>query len=118
MIYAKDYGEAVVSISLDDDAYGQIWHVPHAPAITQQQMADLIFAELGTETKVRAMPNILLSVLAIFSKQLKEVKEMKYEFEEIYLVDTTKYEAKFDRDITPHEIAIKETLEWYKSNFV
>ncbi|MCE7736438.1 MAG: NAD-dependent epimerase/dehydratase family protein [Candidatus Heimdallarchaeota archaeon] len=115
-IYAPDYGKAAVNLARSENAYGEIWHIPHAPAITQQQFAELICKELNQETKVRTMPNLLLNVLSLFSKMLREVKEMKYEFEHDYLVDTSKYEKKFGNRFTTHEEAIKQTLEWYISD--
>ena len=114
-IYAADYGRAAVNLALSDNAYGETWHIPHAPAITQQQFAELICKKLNQETKVRTMPNLLLNMLSLVSKQLKEVKEMKYEFEHDYLVNTSKYEDMFGSEVTSHEEAVKETVEWYLS---
>ncbi len=43
--YAPDFGKALALAGTRDEAIGQVWHVPSAPPMTQQQMFDLIGAD-------------------------------------------------------------------------
>jgi len=47
---------------------------------------------------------------------LKEVKEIMYGWEQPYIVNHKKYEDRFGNASTPHDIAIKETIQWYQKN--
>ena len=40
---------------------------------------------------------------------------MAYEFEEPFVLDTTKFESTFGAGGTPLDVAIKETVTWYQS---
>ena len=40
---------------------------------------------------------------------------MAYEFEEPFVLDTTKYRSTFGSDTTPLSTAIAETVDWYRS---
>jgi hypothetical protein len=44
--------------------------------------------------------------------------EMMYEFENPFVVDSSKFERRFDLQATPHEKAIYETLVWYQEHLV
>ena len=77
-------------------------------------MLKLIEAELESKIKVRIAGNAMISILGLFSPMIKETKEMMYTWEEAYIVDHSKFEAAFGSEVTPHEVAIKETVAWFK----
>jgi hypothetical protein len=77
-------------------------------------MVKLIEAELESTIKIRVAGNFTLSILGYFSPMIKETQEMLYTWEEAYLVDHTKFETAFGADVTSHELAIKETVAWFK----
>ena len=56
----------------------------------------------------------MVAFAGIFSPMIREVKEMMYEWEEPYLVEHNKYQETFGGSATPLEIAVKETVEWYR----
>ena len=43
------------------------------------------------------------------------VAEMAYQFEQPFILDTTKFESTFGRSGTTMDVAIKETVSWYRS---
>ncbi len=63
---------------------------------------------------MRGTPSWLITGLGIFSPELREVKEMLYEFEEPFVVDHTKYEQAFGSAVTPHREALQKTLDWFR----
>lgn len=98
----------------------------HQPTCVVPQLkysCSIFFTAPSCNTTTGSPPNCcrisgginLSSMLSLVSKQLKEVKEMKYEFEHDYLVDTSKYETLFGNEVTLHEGAVNETVEWYLS---
>lgn len=113
--YIKDFAKALIMLSGNDKAFGQVWHVPNAPSITTRQFIGLVEREIGQPIKVRAAGKLMVSLLGLFNPMIREMKEMMYEWEQPYVVEHDKYEKVFGSHATPHDMAIKETVEWYQS---
>ena len=114
--YIKDFARALVNLSDHKDAFGQVWHVPNAPTITTRQLVSIVEKEIGHPIKIRAAGGFMVTFLGLFNPMLKEVKEMMYEWEQPYIVEHKKYEDRFGNISTPHDIAIRETIQWYRDN--
>jgi hypothetical protein len=52
--------------------------------------------------------------LGLFSPMMRGLAEMAYEFEEPFVLDTTKYRSTFGTATTPLSTAIAETVGWYR----
>ena len=46
---------------------------------------------------------------------MRGLAEMAYEFEEPFVLDTTKFVSTFGAAGTPLDVAVKETVTWYQS---
>ncbi len=112
--YIKDFAKALVLLSENDQAFGQTWHIPNDATITTRQFVGLVEKEIGKPIKTRSAGKLMVTLLGLFNPMVKELKEMMYEWERPYVVDHRKFAETFDVDSTPHEIAIKETVEWYR----
>ena len=112
--YIKDFAKTLVKLSENDKSFGQVWHVPNASTIATRQLVGLVEKEIGQPIKVRAAGRLMVTLLGLFNPMLKEMKEMMYEWEQPYVVEHSKFEETFGADTTPHEVAIKETVEWYR----
>jgi nucleoside-diphosphate-sugar epimerase len=114
--YIEDFGKALVNLGESDAALGQIWHVPNAETVTSRAFIEQVYAAAGHAPKINALPNWLLSALALFSPIMRELKEMTYEFDAPFIVDDGKYRAAFGDQATPLDEGIKKTLDWYRDN--
>jgi len=112
--YMKDIGKALVMLAQADDTYGQAWHIPNPKTVTQKEFIECIGEVMGKDLGVTVPPKIILRLMGVFVKPVGEVIEMVYEFEGDFVVDTSKFEAKFGDIATPLEDAIRETVEWYR----
>ena len=112
--YIKDFSKALVKLSENDKALGQIWHIPNATTMTTRQLVELVEKEIGQSIKIRAAGRLMVTLLGLFNPMIKEVKETMYEWEHPYIVDHSKFEQTLGADVTPHEVAIKETVAWYR----
>jgi nucleoside-diphosphate-sugar epimerase len=112
--YIRDFARALVTLSENDRAFGQAWHVPSAPTISTRQLVKLAEAETGRPIKVRAAGKLMVSLLGLLNPMVREIKEMMYQWEQPYMVDHRKFEQAFGADPTPHETAIRETVAWYR----
>lgn len=115
--YVKDFARALVILGERDEADGQAWHVPNdQPRITQRKMVERIAEAAGVEPKCSAMGRFMMMLGGLFIPEAKESVEMMYEFEQPFIVDSSKFEQVFGMHATPLNESIRETVAWYKSH--
>jgi nucleoside-diphosphate-sugar epimerase len=115
--YVPDFGKALVILGEHDEADGQVWHVPNdMPEITQGELVRMFAEEAGVEPKMNSMGRIMMWIGGLFIPEAKESFEMMYEFDQPFIVDSSKFEETFGIKATPMREAIKETVAWYKSH--
>jgi nucleoside-diphosphate-sugar epimerase len=112
--YIQDFGEAMAVLSERDEALGQAWHVPNPPTLTQRELTQLFFDEIGRPAKMSGMGRTMMALGGLFVKEAGEMVEMMYEFEKPFVVDSGKFARAFGDLATPHDAAIKTTAAWYR----
>ncbi len=113
--YINDFGEALAILGEREEALGQAWHVPNPPTLTHRELLGLFFKQAGLPPKFSVMSKMMLMMAGLFIPAAKEMVEMAYEFEKPFLVDSSKFIKAFGNIATPHEVAVKETLDWYRA---
>ncbi len=113
--YIPDIGEGLAVLGEHPDAPGEIWHLPNAPRThTTQELVDTIYRQAGQQrTRIRTVPPVLLRVLALTNPVVRELLEMQYQFEEPFIVDSSKITTRLGAAATPLDQAIAETLNSY-----
>jgi len=112
--YVPDIGRAAVSlIDAPDDAFGQVWHVPCAPAITPRQMLQIGADAAGVKLQVMALPSFMLQLLGVFAPPMRELSEMRFTWNRPYHVDAAKFARRFWSDAMPFEIGIPAAIRSY-----
>lgn len=56
-----------------------------------------------------------MRALGLFDPTIRELVELSYEFDEPFVLDTTKYESTFGTAGTPLSTAISATVAWYQN---
>jgi nucleoside-diphosphate-sugar epimerase len=114
--YIPDIGEGLAVLGEHPDAMGEVWHLPNDPQTrTTRQLVEIISRLAGQhEAKVRGTPVLLLRAIGLFNPTVRELVELQYEFEEPFIVDSSKITAKFDLHATPVEQALADTLASYR----
>jgi nucleoside-diphosphate-sugar epimerase len=113
--YIKDFGKALVRLAYEDQAYGQVWHVPTAPAVTQRELGEMIFEILGQPAKISGTGRFMMAMGGSFIPEARESVEMMYEFEKPFVVESSKFTRAFGQTATPLREALVETITWYRS---
>ncbi len=113
--YAPDFGKALAIVGTREEAMGQVWHVPSDKAITQQQLLDLISAQVNKPVQVMRANKFMLRALGIFVRNVREIVEMYYEFEQPFVMDSRKFTRTFGMEPTPLRESVRETLAWHRS---
>ncbi|MFN3492471.1 MAG: NAD-dependent dehydratase, partial [Anaerolineales bacterium] len=86
------------------------------PHITQSEMIRMFAEEAGVEPKMSGMGRMMMWIGGFFISEAKESLEMMYEFEQPFIVDSSKFEKTFGIKATPMREAMKATVAWYKSH--
>jgi nucleoside-diphosphate-sugar epimerase len=114
--YIADIGEGLAVLGEHPDAPGQVWHLPDDPDTrTTRQLVDIVYRQAGHPAgKLRAMPPVLLRALGLVNPTVRELVEMQYEFDEPFIVDSSKITNKLGARSTPVEQALADTLRHHR----
>jgi nucleoside-diphosphate-sugar epimerase len=112
--FIPDIGEGLATLALTPEAEGHVWHLPNAqhPQSTRQ-MIETAYRLAGTTGTVGSIPKIALRMLGLVNRTIRELVEMSYEFEDDFVVDSTKITA-LGLTATPLDEAIEQTLASYR----
>ncbi len=114
--YIPDIGEGLAVLGEHPDAPGQVWHLPNDPDTrSTRQLVDVVYQYAGQpRTKLRAVPPLMLRALGLINPTLRELAEMQYQFEEPFIVDSSKITTKLGVHATPIDQALNNTLATYR----
>lgn len=113
--YVPDIATGLVTLGTDERAVGRVWHLPGPATVTTCALLDLIASQVNHPVAVRNIPRIALRALGLVSPMMRGLAEMTYQFEQPFVLDTTKYESTFDTETTSLATAITDTIAWYRT---
>jgi len=114
--YVADFGKLLATLGTRDDTSGQIWFTPSPAPITQSELVKIMEAELGKPVKVMLAGKTMMGFLGMFNPMLRETVEMMYEYNQPFIMDSSKAEKAFDWKGTSLPQAMKETIAWLKED--
>jgi nucleoside-diphosphate-sugar epimerase len=108
--YLPDVAATLVTLGTDERAWGRAWHVPSAPARSQRQaLADLAAAVGGPPPRVRAVPWPVLRAVGLVSPVMREVVDVRHQFDRPYVTDASATTATFGLIPTPWDEVVAAT---------
>jgi nucleoside-diphosphate-sugar epimerase len=114
--YVPDVARAVTTLlAAPDSAFGQAWHMPCAPTRTTRDILQIAADTLDVKLRISAMPAWMLGPSAMFSPFLRELKEMRFQWDRPYQVDASRFKAAFWSDVTPFETGVPETARTFRA---
>jgi nucleoside-diphosphate-sugar epimerase len=115
--YSLDNGRALVELALDDSCYGQTWHLPVGQPIDVAKVLEMFNKEFNAQYKLAVIPRFMNIILSAFIGQLRELKEMAYQFDDEYVMSDAKFRQHFPAfQTTSYEQGIKEMVAAYKES--
>ena len=93
--YVPDIAAGLATLGTDARAAGQVWHLPGPATGTTRALLDLVAAEVEHRVGVRSVPKLAVRALGLVNPMLRELAEMSYEFDEPFILDTSKFQAAF-----------------------
>jgi len=91
--YVPDIAVGFATLGTDARAIGAVWHLPGPQTVSTRALLDLVAAEVWHPVGVRSVPRLAMRALGLFNPTMRELVEMTYEFDEPFVLDTTKYTA-------------------------
>jgi nucleoside-diphosphate-sugar epimerase len=113
--YVPDIAAGLAILGTDARAAGQVWHLPGPQTVTTRALLDLVAAEVGHPVAIRSVPKLAVRALALVNPMMRELAEMAYEFDQPFILDTSKYQSAFGAAGTPLADAIAATVAWYRT---
>jgi nucleoside-diphosphate-sugar epimerase len=113
--YVPDFARALEAlIDAGDDVYGEAWHVPNAPTRSLRELLVLAARLIGVRPRVTLLTPMLASLLGLLRSDVRELKEMRFQWDRPYLVDATKFSGRFWNDPTPFDDGLRATIASYR----
>ncbi len=112
--FTRDVAAGLAALGLDEHAEG-LWMLPCAPAVTTRELVGRLGAALGHPIPVRRVPRLALSALGLVVPLVRELNEMRYQWDEPFVVDDARFRARFGEHATPLDEAARETVAFARS---
>ena len=113
--YIPDIAAGLATLGTDERAVGGVWHLPGPETATTRHVLDLVAHDVGHTVGIRSLPKLAVRALGLFNPSIRELVELSYEFDEAFVLDTTKFQTTFGTAATPLPAAILATVTWYQN---
>jgi nucleoside-diphosphate-sugar epimerase len=100
-----------------EDVLGGAWMLPCTPAGTAHDLIGHFSNALGTPIAVTRLPRPLIRLAGLFLPILKEIGEMLYQWDEPFVVDDSRFRARFGTTATDPADAAAPTVAWARSTY-
>lgn len=109
--YIPDAGKATAFLALQESAWNQTWNLPTDPSYPSgKEITTILNQLLSKNAKLQVMASWMVSLLGLFIPVLKEVKELRYQSDQDYCLDSSKIERAYGLKPTPIEQGLKECI--------
>ena len=113
--YMPDIAAGLATLGTDNRALGQVWHLPGPETATTRAVLEFVADQVGHPVDIRTVPKLALRALGLVNPMMRELAEMSYQFEQAFVLDTSKYTSTFGAGGTPLVTAVTDTVAWYRT---
>jgi nucleoside-diphosphate-sugar epimerase len=111
-------GLATLGCASDEELNGQaLWMLPCQPAVSTLEMVNRFGPAVGHTIPLNVMPRWLANILGLFVPILRELKEMTYQWDESFIVDDSRFRARFSIRPVREDEAARATVEWARLTY-
>jgi nucleoside-diphosphate-sugar epimerase len=100
--YLPDVAATLATLGTDERALGRVWHVPStAPRSQRQALTDLAAALGAPPARVSGIPWPVLRAVGLAVPMIREVVDVRHQFDQEYVIDAAATTATFGLTATP-----------------
>ena len=109
--YLPDVAATLAVLGTDERALGRAWHVPSSPPRSQREaIADLCAAAGRPTVPVSGLPWPVLRAIGAFAPMMREVVDVRHQFDQPYLMDASATTEVFGLTATPWPQVVAATV--------
>jgi nucleoside-diphosphate-sugar epimerase len=109
--FLPDVVATLATLGTDERALGRAWHVPSSPPRSQREaIADLCAAAGRPAVPVSGIPWPVLRAVGVFSPMMREVVDIRHQFDQPYLMDASATTETFGLTATPWDEVAAATV--------
>ena len=112
--FTRDAARTLAALGTRDDVAGEVFHVPNAPARTTREIIATISDALAAPIRISVAPRLVLRAIGLFTPAVRELDEMRYEFTQPFVVDSSRTESRLGIEPTPLDEALAQTVSWFR----
>jgi nucleoside-diphosphate-sugar epimerase len=116
--YIPDVARGLATLgTAGDEAYGRPWMLPCAPAESIRDLVSRMADKLGRDIKVSAVPGWIVRALGPFVALARELDEMRYQWEEPFIIDDRRFRTSFGIEPADVHEAAAATVAWATEHY-
>lgn len=110
----SDVARTLATIGQDERAWGRAWHVPTVAPLSSRAVVHELCKHAGVDpVKVSSIPSALIRIAGMFMPTMRELREIAYQFEHPFVMDSTETTEVFGLEPTPLEETLRAALASY-----
>jgi nucleoside-diphosphate-sugar epimerase len=113
--YVPDIAAGLMTLGTDERSVGGVWHLPGPETVTTTALLQTVASEVGHPIEIRSVPKIVMRALGLVNLMMRGLNEMRYQFDETFVLDTSKFESTFGTATTPLSTAVADTVTWFRT---
>ncbi|SEM97741.1 SDR family NAD(P)-dependent oxidoreductase [Lihuaxuella thermophila] len=116
-IYVPDAARALLRICETSHPGFQVWNVSDEQPISGEEILSHVANLLSCQPAVKRAGALLLRIMGLLNKDVREVEEMYYLYDAPFYLDSSKFKSAFpDFTFTKIKEGIRETIAWLQQN--
>jgi nucleoside-diphosphate-sugar epimerase len=112
--FTPDVAAGLATLGLAAGATGEIWHLPVDGAPTTRAVVEQVYALAGSRPRLMAAGALTLRAIGMVKRPMREYLHTLYQFTDPWVVDDSKFRARFGSTPTPTSDALATTLAWFR----
>jgi nucleoside-diphosphate-sugar epimerase len=116
--YIPDVAAGLMALgTARDDVEGRRWMLPCAPAETLRQLVDRLAKHLARPIRLTVLPPLGLKLIGLLVPIVRELAEMRYQWNEPFVVDDRRFRERFPVRPTDLDEAARATVAWASAHY-
>jgi nucleoside-diphosphate-sugar epimerase len=111
----SDVARLLVTVALDERAWGKPWHVPSNQPRTQREVVGDLCRVAGVRpVAVKEYPPLLIRAMGLFNPVMRELPEVAYQLEDPFVLDSTAAEHTLGLAPTPWDDVLNGVITSFR----